>query len=118
MDSRNNLLTRFIIVAASLALAAYLVKGIYIDSLLSLILSAIVLGIVNSFIRPLFIILTIPLTVLSLGLFLFIINGIMLIIAAALVPGFHIRSTGAAIVGWIIISLTGWIATKIFTENK
>ncbi len=114
---RYNILIRFFITLISVGGAAYLIEGIYIDSVTALIISSIVLGLINAFIRPVFIILTLPITILTLGLFLFLINGIMLVLAAALVPGFHIQSVWAAVLGWIIISIIGWVSSKLFPDK-
>ncbi|HET9385018.1 MAG TPA: phage holin family protein, partial [Gemmatimonadales bacterium] len=69
------------------------------------------LGIVNAIIRPIILILTLPLTVLTLGLFILVVNGLSLAIAASLVPGFHIAGLWSATWGAIIVGLTGWAAS-------
>ena len=103
-------LLRAIIAALGLWLAAYLIPGIRIDSPATLLLAGILLGLMNAVVRPVAVILTLPLTVLTLGLFLLVVNGLMLALVALLLPGFHIASFWDAILGALIVSVTGWIA--------
>ena len=105
----NGLLIRLAITAVGLWLATSLVDGIRVDDTLILLLAAILLGIVNAIIRPIAILLTIPITVLSLGLFLWPINAGMLWIVGRLLDGFNIASFGAALLGAALVSVTGWI---------
>jgi putative membrane protein len=104
-------LGRMAISAVGLWLAASVVSGISIQGDGPLVLSALVLGVVNAVVRPLFILLTLPLTVLSLGLFLWPINAGMILLVASLVDGFTVASFGAALVAAAIMSLTGWFAS-------
>jgi putative membrane protein len=102
---------RLVITALGLWVADALLNGIGFDSTGALIVSALVLGVVNAFIRPIIFILTLPLTVLTLGLFTLIVNGISLALVAALVPGFHIAGLWSATIGAIIVWLTSWAAS-------
>lgn len=111
-------LTRLFISSLSLGVAAYLVDGIYIDSLMTLIISAFLLGIVNAIIRPALFVLTLPISILTLGIFVLILNALMLGLVAYLMPGFTIDSFSAAFWGWLILSLTSWLASKIFIDKK
>ncbi len=111
-------LTRLVISALSLGVAAYIVPGIYVDGILTLLIAAFLLGIINAIIRPILIILTFPITILSLGFFLLIINGGMLALVAYLLPGFYIHGLGSAILGWLILSITSWLASKLIIEEK
>ena len=111
-------LTRLIISALSLGVAAYIVPGIHVDGLLTLLVAAFLLGIVNAIIRPILVILTLPITILSLGFFLLIINGGMLALVAYLLPGFSIHGLGSAILGWLILSIISWLAFKLIIEEK
>ena len=104
-------LVRLVITALGLWVADALLIGIGFDSTGALIVSALVLGVVNAFIRPIIFILTLPLTVLTLGLFTLIVNGISLALVAALVPGFHIAGLWSATIGAIIVWLTSWAAS-------
>jgi putative membrane protein len=102
---------RLLITALGLWLADELLTGIVFDGTRALIVSALLLGVVNAFIRPIILILTLPLTVLTLGFFILIVNGISLALVAALVPGFHLAGLFSATVGAIIVGLTSWAAS-------
>lgn len=102
---------RLLITALGLWVADRLLPGVEISGTGSLILSAVLLGVVNAVIRPIVLILTLPLTILTLGLFVLIVNGISLGIAAWLVPGFHITGLWSATLGAIIVGLTSWVAS-------
>ncbi|HEY7194733.1 MAG TPA: phage holin family protein [Gemmatimonadales bacterium] len=102
---------RLLITALGLWVADQLLQGISFTSTSALIVSALLLGIVNAVIRPIILILTLPLTVLTLGLFILVVNGISLKIVDWLVPGFVVSSLGAATVGAIIVGLTSWAAS-------
>ena len=104
-------LVRLVITALGLWVADALLIGIGFDSTGALIVSALLLGVVNAVIRPILFILTLPLTVLTLGLFILIVNGISLALVAALVPGFHIAGLWSATIGAIIVGLTSWAAS-------
>ena len=94
-----------VVTAALLMLVANLVSGVSVDSWGSAFLAAILLGLVNAFVRPLLVLVTIPVTVLTLGLFLFVINALMLQLAAALTPGVRVEGCGAAILGSLLLSV-------------
>jgi putative membrane protein len=100
-----------VITALGLWVADQLIPGIIITGTRALIVSALLLGLVNAVIRPILIILTLPLTVLTLGLFILIVNGISLALVAWLVPGFHVAGLLSATLGAIIVGLTGWAAS-------
>jgi putative membrane protein len=104
-------LVRLLINAAGLWLAQAIVPGIVIDDAVTLFLAALLLGLVNAVVRPILVILTLPLTVLTLGIFLLVINGLMLALVAALLSGMHVAGLGSAILGWIIVTLTSWVAS-------
>ena len=102
-----------IVSAALLLLVASAVRGIEIGGALAAILAALVLGLVNALVRPLAILLTLPLTVVTFGLFLLVVNGLMLKLAAALVPGFRIRGFMPAVWGSLLLTLLN-LAIDIF----
>lgn len=101
---------RILITACGLLLAAKLLDGLHFGGATSLALAAIVLGVVNAIVRPIALLLTLPITILTLGLFLLVLNGAMLGLAALIVPGFVIDGFWTALLGAIIISLTGMVA--------
>lgn len=104
-------LLRVAIVMAGLWLASVLVPGLQITGGWTLLFAALVLGIVNAIVRPLVVLLTLPITILTLGLFLLVINAAMLGLVAALFDGFQITGFWAALLGSVIVSITGWIAS-------
>ena len=101
---------RFFITACGLLLAAYLLEDIHLGGAMSLLFAALVLCAVNAIVRPVMLLLTLPITVVTLGLFLFVLNAAMLGLAALLVPGFVIEGFWTAVLGAIIISITGMVA--------
>ena len=86
--------------------------GVEFRSAGSLIAAAFLLGIVNAFVRPLLVLLTLPFTILTLGLFLLVINGFMVALVAALIDGFVLRGFGSALLASIVVSVTSWIASS------
>jgi putative membrane protein len=104
-------LIRALIAAAGLWLATRWVSGITVDDAGSLVLAGLLLGVVNAIVRPIAIVLTFPITIVTLGFFLLVINAAMLALVAALLPGLHIAGFRAALLGALIVSLTGWIGS-------
>jgi len=104
-------LFRLVITALGLWAAETVIPGIHIDRWDHLIVAALLLGIVNAVIRPVILILTLPLTVLTLGLFILVVNGISLYLVAWLVPGFSLRGLGAAVLGSLVVGHTGWFSS-------
>ena len=104
---------RAVIAALGLWLATLWVSGIYIDSPGTLVLAGLVLGIVNAIVRPIAVILTFPFTILTLGIFLLVINGAMLGLVALVLPGFRIDGFWAAVLAALIVSVTGWIGSAL-----
>ena len=102
---------RLLITALGLWAAARIVPGVQIDGWGNLLVAALLLGVVNAVIRPVILILTLPLTVLTLGLFILVVNGISLSVVAWLMPGFTLSGLGSAILGSIIVGLTSWFAS-------
>jgi putative membrane protein len=110
-------LLRVAIVALGLWLATYILPGLSFDGPGTLLAAALLLGIVNAVIRPVAVVLTLPLTLLSLGLFLLVINAAMLGLVALLLSGFSISSFWTALGGALIVSLTGWVASGLIGNN-
>jgi putative membrane protein len=94
-------------------LASQWVVGVHFDTPGTLIAAAVLLGVVNAIVRPIVFVLTLPLTILTLGLFLLVLNAGMVALVAWILPGFHLRSFGAALLTWIIVWLTGWVGTAL-----
>ena len=107
------LIARWILNAAALLLVAYLYPGVQVETFTAAVIAALVLGLVNAVVRPLLVILTLPVTVITLGLFLFVINALLFWLVAEIVPGFRVTGFVAALVGSILFSLitlvTSWL---------
>jgi putative membrane protein len=108
---------RFFVTAIGLLIASELVSGIVLAGALPLFVAAFVLGGVNAIIRPVVVVLTIPFTLVTLGLFIFVVNAAMLGLTAFLVPGFFVAGFGAALFGSIIVSITGMFASWYIGPN-
>ena len=108
-----NLLARWIVNAAALVLVAYIYPGVHVDDFLTAALAALVLGLINAIVRPILVVLTLPVTILTLGLFLFVINAFLFWLATEIVPGFSVAGFGSALIGSILYSLitlaTSWL---------
>lgn len=112
------IITRWLIITVAILLASQFVPGIHVDKLSTAVIAAGVLGLINVFIRPIFIVLTLPLSILTLGLFYFCINALMLKLAAYFVSGFEVKSFFAAFFGSLIISLVSWLANSFISSHK
>lgn len=98
-------LAHLLVTAALLLLVANLVRGVQVEGWAPAFLGAIVLGLVNGFVRPVMVLLTLPLTVLTFGLFLLVINALVLWLVAALVPGVRVQGFGPALLGSLLLTL-------------
>ena len=103
------LIVRWLLLAAALLLLANLKLGVTVASFGAAMVAALVLGLLNTLVRPLLVLLTLPVTVLSLGLFLFVINALMFWSAAGVLDGFKVTGFGAALIGSLIYSLCGMV---------
>jgi putative membrane protein len=110
-------LIHWLVVAVALWIAAYLIPGIVIRDYTALAIGALVLGLVNALVRPILVLLTLPITIVTLGLFYFVVNGIAFALAAALVPGFDVTSFGKAILGALVVSIVSWILGSVLSRN-
>ncbi len=108
---------RCAIVALGLWLATKILAGLHFDTTGTLLAAALLLGIVNAVIRPIAVILTLPLTLVTLGLFLIVINAAMLGLVAAFLGGFSISSFWTAVAASLIVSLTSWVASGLIGNN-
>jgi putative membrane protein len=111
-------LLRLLLNGIAVLCAAWLIPGLHVDTPATAIIAGIALGLVNAIVRPLLLLLTLPLTLLTLGLFIFVVNAICLALVAWLVPGFSISGFGAALIGAIVISLVSWLLSAILIDKK
>ena len=112
------LLLAWLINAIALIALPYVVSSITVDSFLTALLVAIVLGFVNAIIRPILVILTLPVTILTLGLFIFVINGLLFWAVGSFWPGFHVNGFWAGVFGAIVYSIISWILSAILMPRK
>jgi putative membrane protein len=103
------IVVRWLLLAAALLLVANLYPGVQVASFSSAMVAALVLGLLNALLRPILVLLTLPVTVLTLGLFLFVINALMFYFAASLLSGFNVTGFVAALVGSLLYSLCGLV---------
>ena len=109
-------IVRLIIHVVAILIISYLFpRLIRVDGFLSALVAASLLGIVNAIIRPILVLLTLPLTLLTLGVFLLVINGLMLWLVSALVKGFYVNGFWGAVVGSILISLVSWVLSRFLS---
>lgn len=103
------IVVRWLLLAAALLLVAQIWPGVSVASFGSAMIAALVLGLLNTLLRPILVLLTLPVTVLTLGLFLFVINALMFYFAASLLQGFNVAGFGAALIGSLLYSLCGLV---------
>ncbi len=108
---------RFIINLLLLALVAWMFEGIQISGALSLIFAGIILGLLNTFLRPILVIFTLPLTILTLGLFIFVINALLFMMTSAMVKGFYISSFWVALAAALVYSALSLLATMFLSDS-
>jgi putative membrane protein len=103
------MLLHWIVTALAVWITSRVVSGFYVDGPWAALIAAVVIGLVNATLGLFLKIITLPLTILTLGVFWFVINGVMLELASAFVPGFHIRNFGAAFVGGIVLTVVNML---------
>lgn len=104
----TRLLMHWLTTALALGAASWVLPGVHVNSLAALAVAALALGFVNAVVRPLLLLLTLPFTLLTLGLFYFVVNGLSFAFAAWLVPGFRVRSLGWAMAGALLVGAASW----------
>jgi putative membrane protein len=112
------LILRFLCGVAGLWVAAQAVRGISYDRVGSLLAAAAILGVINAVIRPILVILTLPLTIITLGLFLLVINAFTLKLVTLFLHGFHVRGFWAAVLGALIVSVASWIGNALVDKRS
>jgi len=109
-----NLILRWLISALSVMAAAYIVPGVRVASFWSALIAALVIGLVNALVRPILLLLTLPINILTLGLFTLVINALMFWLASSVVKGFDVISFKAAFLGALIFWLVSWLVNGLF----
>jgi putative membrane protein len=110
-------LIRLLINALGLWLAATIVPGIVIAGTGTLILAALLMGLVNALVRPVAFVLTLPITIVTLGIFLLVLNAAMFALVAWLLPGFTVSGFWAALFGWLIVCVVSWFASSFIDRR-
>lgn len=108
---------RWLTLTCAILTAAYVLNGIHVSGFFSALGAAAILGILNAFFRPIALILTLPINILTLGLFTFVINAVMLKMASGVIGGFEVRGFWPAVIGSLIISLVSWAVNTFISES-
>ena len=103
------LIAKWLLSATALLFLAYVYSGVEVKNFTAALIAAFVIGLLNTVVRPILVILTLPVTVLTLGLFLFVINALMFWAAAQFLEGFQVRNFGAALIGSLVYSVIGLV---------
>ena len=113
----RGLVVRWIVSAIALYMTSSVVRGIEVRSLGALLLAAVMIGVINAFVRPIVLLLTLPLSVITLGLFVLVVNAMMLVLASAFVPGFEVHGFWAALWGWLLLSFFTFCINVLIGEH-
>ena len=111
-------LIHWLVVGVALWVTTQVVGGVHVSSIQVLVIAALVLGLVNALVRPVITILTLPLTIITLGLFYLVVNGLAFGLAAALVPGFSVDGFGSAVLGALVVSIVSWVIGLVTKDKK
>lgn len=111
------LLLHFILSAAALMLWSQVLPGVQVDSFMSALLAVLILAVVNTFVRPVLLLLTLPLTVVTMGLFLIVLNVLMIWLAASITPGFTIVGFWATLLFGIVMGVTSTVIDKVLSKD-
>ncbi len=109
---------RWLILTGSIMAASYLMDGIHVNGFFSALCAAAILGILNTFLRPILLILTLPINILTLGLFTFVLNALLLMMASGVISGFQIYGFWSALFGSLLISLVSWLLTSVVGKRE
>jgi putative membrane protein len=112
------IILKLLVSSLAVFFAAYLLNGVHLDGFPSAVILAIILGLLNAFLRPVLVVLTIPFTILSFGLFLLVINAFIILIAERLMPGFAVDGFFTALMFSIIVTLVTWLLEAIAGKEK
>jgi putative membrane protein len=118
VQTMQGILARWLILTAAILVTSYVMQGIEVENFFSAFLAAAVLGILNVFFRPILLILTLPINILSLGLFTFVINALLLMMASGVISGFVVRGFWSAVFGSLLISVVSWVLNSLLNRRK
>jgi putative membrane protein len=108
---------RWAITAVAVMVTAWIFRGISYESTASLLGASLLLGIINAFVRPILLILSLPFIVVTMGLFIFVVNALLLLFVSAMIPSFHVAGFWDALLGSIIISIVSWLMSLFFRTS-
>lgn len=111
------LLVRWLILTAAIMVASYLIQGIEVNGFFSALFAAAILGVLNVFFRPILLILTLPINILTLGFFTFVINAVLLKMASGVISGFVVHGFWSAVFGGFIISVVSWLLNSFINDQ-
>jgi putative membrane protein len=112
-------LMKWLVSSVALAVTAYLLPGVHVGSLAALLVAAIALGFLNAVLKPILVLLTLPLTIVTLGIFYFVLNAILFALASVLVPGFTVDGFGSAFLGALLMGLvSSLLSSAVKTESR
>ncbi|HEV8437742.1 MAG TPA: phage holin family protein [Methylomirabilota bacterium] len=110
-------LLRVVVNILAIVVAAHLVRGIEVDGVLPAVAAGLLLGVVNAVVRPVLLVLTFPITLVTLGLFLLVLNGLCFWLVAAVVKGFHVSGFWSAVLGALVVSVVSWVVTVLVSDS-
>ncbi len=113
----KGLLLRWLLLTIAIIITSYFGVGIHVRSFFSAFFAAMVLGVLNALFRPILILITLPINILSLGLFTFVINAVLLLMVSGVVSGFYVSGFWAALFGSLVISLVSWLLSSFVNER-
>lgn len=113
----KGLLLRWLILSVAIMAAAYLFPGIHVQGFGTALFAALVLGILNAFFRPILFILTLPINILTLGLFTFVINALLLMMTSGVIGGLVVNGFGSALLGSLVISIVSWLLSSFVNDQ-
>ena len=108
---------RVVLNTLAIVLAAKLVPGIEVDGVLAALAAGLLLGLINAIVRPVLVVLTFPITLVTLGLFLLVLNGLCFWLVAAVVKGFHVSGFWSAVLGALVVSIVSWVVTVLVSDS-
>jgi len=111
----RGIIVRWIMLTAAITFASYIIEGIHIRGFFNALFAAAMLGVLNAFFRPILIIITLPVNILTLGLFTFVINAMLLKMASGIIPGFEVYGFWSAVFGSLIISAVSWLLSSFIS---
>ena len=113
----NGIIIRWLTLTVAIVFTSYLLDGIHVSGFLSAVFAAAMLGILNAFFRPIALLLTLPINILSLGLFTFVINALMLKMASGVISGFEVVGFWSAVFGSLLISIISWLLSSFINDR-